>query len=61
MSELTTTDPATELDPSGPTEPADAEQPCMVCPHPWSGHDKLGVRYCTATVASASSRGCICR
>lgn len=34
---------------------------CTVCPHAWSGHDALGVRYCSATMASARTRGCICR
>lgn len=33
---------------------------CDVCPHPWHEHDPLGVRYCTATAASALPRGCIC-
>lgn len=34
---------------------------CAVCPHPWSVHDALGVRFCTATTVSAHDRGCICR
>ncbi len=34
---------------------------CAVCPHPWNEHDPLGVRYCTATTASALPRGCICQ
>ena len=34
---------------------------CSVCPHPWADHDALGVRFCTATMGSANSRGCICR
>jgi hypothetical protein len=38
--------------------PSDAA--CAVCPHPWRDHDSLGVRYCTATTASALPRGCIC-
>ncbi|MFD4672567.1 RGCVC family protein [Lentzea sp. NPDC058450] len=33
---------------------------CDVCPHPWQEHDRLGVRYCTATVAAALARRCIC-
>ncbi len=34
---------------------------CDACPHPRQEHDPLGVRYCTATTASALPRGCICR
>ena len=34
---------------------------CSVCPHPWADHDALGVRYCSATMVSAKTRGCICR
>ncbi|MGH3850988.1 MAG: RGCVC family protein, partial [Pseudonocardiaceae bacterium] len=33
---------------------------CTVCPHPWDAHDRIGVRYCAATVAGALSRGCVC-
>lgn len=40
---------------------ADDPAQCAVCPHAWSGHDALGVRYCSATMASARTRGCICR
>lgn len=40
---------------------SDAARICAVCPHPWHEHDPIGVRYCTATTASALSRGCICR
>ncbi|MGQ0481423.1 MAG: RGCVC family protein [Pseudonocardia sp.] len=67
MSELsptgTTAQRSADQGPQGicPVEPTDAEQACLVCPHPWPGHDHLGMRYCTATIASASSRGCICR
>ncbi|WP_196777659.1 RGCVC family protein [Lentzea aerocolonigenes] len=39
---------------------ADASGACDVCPHPWQAHDPLSTRYCTATTASALSRGCIC-
>ncbi|MEU5692790.1 RGCVC family protein [Actinosynnema sp. NPDC020468] len=38
-----------------------ATDQCDVCPHPWSAHDALGVRFCTATAAAALSRGCVCR
>jgi hypothetical protein len=43
------------------TSHSDAAGICVVCPHPVHDHDPLGVRYCTATTASALSRGCICR
>jgi hypothetical protein len=33
---------------------------CAVCPHPWTFHDRIAARYCTATVAGKSSRGCVC-
>lgn len=35
---------------------------CAVCPHPWTFHDRIAVRYCTATNANAgqSNRGCVC-
>lgn len=33
---------------------------CAVCPHPWAFHDRIAARYCTATVAGAFSRGCVC-
>jgi len=39
----------------------DAAGVCVACPHPLPKHDPLGVRYCTATTASALPRGCICR
>jgi hypothetical protein len=35
---------------------------CASCPHPWQNHDRIAVRYCTATTkaSDASSRGCVC-
>lgn len=33
---------------------------CDMCPHPWSDHDRISVRYCTATATSGLSRGCVC-
>jgi hypothetical protein len=33
---------------------------CAVCPHPWTFHDRIAARYCTATVAGRYSRGCVC-
>lgn len=33
---------------------------CAVCPHAWEGHDLIGIRYCSATVAGGLHRGCVC-
>jgi hypothetical protein len=33
---------------------------CTVCPHPLDGHDRISLRFCQATQASATTRGCIC-
>jgi hypothetical protein len=33
---------------------------CAVCPHPWTDHDRVAARFCTATVAGAYSRTCVC-
>ena len=40
--------------------PSAAPASCGACAHGWSSHDALGVRFCTATMASARPRGCIC-
>ncbi|WP_418287536.1 RGCVC family protein [Lentzea guizhouensis] len=45
--------------PESRTAPDDKAS-CAVCPHAWHEHDPLGERYCTATTASALTRGCIC-
>ncbi|MDX3659756.1 RGCVC family protein [Streptomyces sp. ID05-26A] len=42
------------------TTDIEAERACAVCPHLWAEHDPIGVRYCTATAATALPRGCIC-
>ena len=34
---------------------------CDVCPHVLSGHDRIGLRFCRATLDGAIGRGCICR
>ena len=34
---------------------------CDVCPHPIGDHDAIAVRFCRATRATASERGCACR
>ncbi|MDL5159682.1 RGCVC family protein [Actinomycetospora termitidis] len=45
----------------GTNEDAPTTDPtCAMCPHPWSEHDALGRRFCTATQVGVWSRGCIC-
>jgi hypothetical protein len=67
MGETTVTQSSNATGPGEPTdavltlESPDGGQPCAVCPHPWSDHDSRDVRFCTATAASSSTRGCICR
>ncbi len=34
---------------------------CDACRHDLDGHDAIGRRFCSATVAGALTRGCICR
>ncbi|WP_434453088.1 RGCVC family protein [Lentzea sp. E54] len=46
--------------PESRTAQLDTDAACDVCPHPRQDHDPIGVRYCTATTASALPRGCIC-
>ncbi|WP_194518677.1 RGCVC family protein [Lentzea pudingi] len=46
--------------PESRTAAPDDNASCTVCPHLWNEHDSLGARYCTATTASALTRGCIC-
>jgi hypothetical protein len=43
--------------PTGGTEAAG----CAACPHPLAHHDAIGRRFCAATTAGATVRGCICR
>jgi hypothetical protein len=54
--------PTTEVKPSiakkGIGEQTDLT--CAVCPHAWDVHDPIGIRYCSATVAGALHRGCVC-
>ncbi len=33
---------------------------CAACPHERDAHDRLGTRFCAATVAGDLRRGCIC-
>jgi hypothetical protein len=50
------------LDSRTDADPTDEGARCDVCPHPWSAHDAIGVRFCTASRASSrDDRGCVCR
>ncbi|WP_369255183.1 RGCVC family protein [Geodermatophilus amargosae] len=42
------------------TPHADAPPGCDACPHPVSAHDRIGLRFCRATLDSALARGCVC-
>lgn len=33
---------------------------CAACPHRWGAHDPIGRRFCSATTAGGSARGCAC-
>ncbi|WP_370964307.1 RGCVC family protein [Amycolatopsis sp. cg9] len=33
---------------------------CAVCPHPVESHDVIARRFCAATQAGISDRGCVC-
>ena len=33
---------------------------CAVCPHALADHDRISLRFCQATQASATTRGCVC-
>jgi hypothetical protein len=33
---------------------------CAACPHDRDAHDPIGTRFCSATIAGALSRGCVC-
>jgi len=43
-----------------PTPAADPGRGCAACPHPWDAHDRIGMRYCSATTAAGAQRGCVC-
>jgi hypothetical protein len=38
-----------------------ADVTCHVCAHSWNSHDATAIRFCTATMRGAHSRGCVCR
>jgi hypothetical protein len=33
---------------------------CSACPHAWDAHDRIGIRYCTASAAGGLQRACVC-
>jgi hypothetical protein len=45
--------------PSVPATPV-AEGACPVCPHALADHDRISVRFCQASEAAATTRGCVC-
>ena len=52
--------PAT-VDPPGAAHAGVPEAPgCRAGAHPMSAHDRIGVRFCRATTAGGTDRGCVC-
>jgi hypothetical protein len=43
-----------------PERTVDETSGCAVCPHPIAAHDAISLRFCHATQATASTRGCAC-
>jgi hypothetical protein len=43
----------------GPPD-VEAQALCAVCPHPLAAHDAISLRFCHATRAVATTRGCVC-
>lgn len=37
-----------------------ADGGCGVCPHALGDHDRISLRFCQATQAAATTRGCVC-
>ncbi len=58
VSELPTAEPKPDF--SGHSVNGEVSTGCAVCPHPWTGHDRIAARFCTATVSGKFTRGCIC-
>lgn len=58
---MATTDTVPESADITTTDQTDnADDACVACTHPWSKHDVISARFCTATAAGALSRGCVC-
>ncbi|WP_214367450.1 RGCVC family protein [Pseudonocardia sp. H11422] len=47
--------------PGGTADQEATEVACLVCVHPWDAHDAISTRFCTATIAGAAARGCVCQ
>ena len=43
-----------------PESAIEAAGACAVCPHALAGHDSISLRFCSATQAAATTRGCVC-
>jgi hypothetical protein len=48
----------TEAPPAGTEIPTGSA--CAACRHDRDAHDRIGARFCSATIAGALSRGCVC-
>lgn len=58
---MTSASPTTEQDTDQHAEAA-PEPTCQACPHPWDGHDAIGRRFCSASIASGrTTSGCVCK
>jgi hypothetical protein len=53
-----TTTPTVVL--TAPRTPVEGAGSCTVCPHRLDAHDRISLRFCQATQASAATRGCVC-
>ena len=54
--------PSSYVVPASPsTASPEDDGTCAACPHPLSAHDRIGLRFCAATTAGTSDRGCACR
>lgn len=47
--------------PQAPAPNTSDDAGCGSCPHPLADHDPIGLRFCRATAAGNSDRGCVCR
>jgi hypothetical protein len=45
---------------TAPLPPVEETGACAVCPHQLDAHDRISLRFCHATQASATTRGCVC-
>ena len=45
---------------ASPRAPVGETGLCAVCPHPIDSHDRISLRFCQATQATVTTRGCVC-